>query len=199
MTVHDETDETLARIAEALRPLPDVDPAEKARVLVAVAAERERIREQRVRVARRWKVSGAVGAVAAAGLVAAVWLSASRAEAPATPVASSTPAPASAPASVDARLARDAKGLKAVQVVLRAPRAQRVSVVGDFNGWDSEADAMTRDPVSGLWSHTLTLRPGRHVYAFVVDDSVWMRDPRSPEAADEDFGRPGSVLLVGQP
>jgi len=197
--VHDETDETIARIAEALRPLPDVEPAEKARVLVAVATERERIRQHRVRVARRWKVSGAVGAVAAAGLVAAVWLSASRGEAPATPVASSTPAPAPASVSVDARLARDAKGLKAVQVVLRAPSAQRVSVVGDFNGWDSEADAMTRDPVSGLWSHTLTLRPGRHVYAFVVDDSMWMRDPRSPEAADEDFGRPGSVLLVGQP
>ena len=199
--MHDETDETLARIAEALRPLPDVDPAEKARVLVAVATERERIRQHRVRVARRWKVSGAVGAVAAAGLVAAVWLSASRGEAPATQMASSTTAPASAPApaAVDARLARDAKGLKAVQVVLRAPSAQRVSVVGDFNGWDSEADAMTRDPVSGLWSHTLTLRPGRHVYAFVVDDSMWMRDPRSPEAADEDFGRPGSVLLVGQP
>jgi 1,4-alpha-glucan branching enzyme len=86
-----------------------------------------------------------------------------------------------------------------VQVVLRAPAAQHVSVVGDFNAWDTHADAMSRDPVTGLWSHTLALRPGRHVYAFVVDDSVWMRDPRSPEAADEDFGRPGSVLLVGQP
>jgi 1,4-alpha-glucan branching enzyme len=74
-----------------------------------------------------------------------------------------------------------------------------VSVVGDFNGWDARADTMTRDPATGLWSHTLALRPGRHVYAFVVDDSVWMRDPRGPEAVDEDFGRPGSVLLVGQP
>ena len=199
--MHDETDETIARIVDALRPLPDVDPAEKARVLVAVAAERERIREQRVRVARRWKVSGAIGAMAAAVLVAALWLNASRADGPSTAVATSLAAPAvpPAPASVDARLARDARGLKAVQVVLRAPDAQRVSVVGDFNGWDSEVDVMTRDPASGLWSHTLTLRPGRHVYAFVVDDSVWMRDPRSPEAADEDFGRPGSVLLVGQP
>ena len=198
--MHDETDETIARVAAALRPLPDVDAAEKARVLVAVAAERERIREQRVRVARRWKVSGAVGGVAAAAaLVAAVWLSGARANPPATAV--TPPATASAPsvAPVDARLARDAKGLTTVQVVLRAPDAQRVSVVGDFNGWDSAADAMTRDPVSGLWSHTLALRPGRHVYAFVVDDSVWMRDPRSPEAADEDFGRPGSVLRVGQP
>ena len=78
-------------------------------------------------------------------------------------------------------------------------KARRVSVVGDFNSWDTDADAMSRDPATGLWSRTLALRPGRHVYAFVVDDSVWMRDPRSPAAEDKDFGRPGSVLLVGQP
>jgi hypothetical protein len=28
---------------------------------------------------------------------------------------------------------------------------------------------------------------------------VWMRDPRTPAADDADFGRPGSVLLVGRP
>jgi len=26
-----------------------------------------------------------------------------------------------------------------------------------------------------------------------------MRDPRMPQSRDADFGRPGSVLLVGQP
>jgi hypothetical protein len=198
MTVHDETAEPIARIAAALRPLAEVDPAEKARVLVAVAAERERTREQRALVSRRWRLSGAVGVLAAAGLVAAVWLRSSRTEGSTAATANSSPVPA-VTAPVDARLARDAKGLTSVQVVFRAPAAQRVSVVGDFNGWDSRADTMTRDPATGLWSHTLALRPGRHVYAFVVDDSVWMRDPRGPEAPDEDFGRPGSVLLVGQP
>lgn len=193
--MHDETDENIARIADALRPLPDVDPAQKARVLVAVAAERERMRE---RAARRWRVTGSVGVMAAAGLVAAVWLAGSRGGSRVNAGTAAAPTP-TLTAPVDARLARDARGLKTVQVVLRAPAAQRVSVVGDFNGWDAGRDVMSRDPVSGLWSHSLALRPGRHVYAFVVDDSVWMRDPRSPEAADEDFGRPGSVLLVGQP
>ena len=198
--MHDETDETIARIAAALRPLPDVDRAEKARVLVAVAAERERMHAARVRAARRWRVAGAVGVLAAAGVIAAIWLGGSRADSTGATTSASTSATAAPVATpADARLARDARGLTSVQVVLRAPAAQRVSVVGDFNGWDSRADTMTRDPVTGLWSHTLALRPGRHVYAFVVDDSVWMRDPRGPEAADEDFGRPGSVLLVGQP
>ena len=205
--MHDETDETIARIAAALRPLPDVDPAQKARVLVAVAAERERGRERRVTAARRWRAMGAFGTLAAAGLVAAVLLRGTRSdEAGAVAASAKVPAAQSSPSvtapSVDASLAvRDARsaGLRTVQVVLRAPAAMRVSVVGDFNGWDASANTMMRDPVSGLWSHTLALRPGRHVYAFVVDDSIWMRDPRSPKATDQDFGRPGSVLLVGQP
>jgi hypothetical protein len=201
--VRDETDETIIRIAAALRPLPEVDPAQKARVLVAVAAERERARERRVRVGRRWRIAGGFAFAAAAGLVATVWLRGAGTRAPAVASApepsTRTPAAAATSARVDARLAGEAVGMKTVQVVLRAPDARRVSVVGDFNGWDVRADAMTRDPASGLWSHTVALRPGRHVYAFVVDDSVWMRDPRSPAAPDADFGRPGSVLLVGQP
>ena len=203
--MHDETDETIIRIAAALRPLPEVDPAQKARVLVAVAAERERARERRARTIRAWRVAGVASFVAAAGLVAAVWLRTPR---NGTEVAARVRSVRTAPAltaadsaAVDARLASDARaaGYKSVQVVFRAPAATHVSVVGDFNAWDTHTDAMSRDPVTGLWSHTLALRPGRHVYAFVVDDSVWMRDPRSPEASDADFGRPGSVLLVGQP
>ena len=196
--MHDETDETIIRIAAALRPLPEVDPAQKAKVLVAVAAARERARERRIRVAQGWRIAGGGAFVAAAGFVAAVWLRAPQEE---TRMASSVPATispvagATAARAVDARLA----AYKSVQVVLRAPAARRVSVVGDFNSWDAESDAMSRDPATGLWSRTLALRPGRHVYAFIVDDSVWMRDPRSPEAEDKDFGRPGSVLLVGQP
>lgn len=204
--MHDETDDTdatVARIAAALRPLPEVDPAEKARVLVAVAAERERSRIARTRAARRWRWVGVTSALAAAGLLAAVWLRGRDiGSSVATSAGVATTAAAGAPTSVtDARLARDAEGvsLKTVQLVLRAPAARKVSVVGDFNGWDAKANAMTRDPASGLWSHAVALRPGRHVYAFVVDDSLWMRDPRSPEAVDEDFGRPGSVLFVAQP
>ena len=202
--MHDETDETIIRIAAALRPLPEVDAAQKARVLVAVAAERERTRERRVRIARAWRLAGGAATLAAAGLLAAVWL---RTPHPKADVGAPTsvavaPRAGTAPSSaVEAKLTADPAlaGYKSVQVVFRAPGARHVSVVGDFNSWDADADAMSRDPATGLWSHTLALRPGRHVYAFVVDDSVWMRDPRSPAAADADFGRPGSVLLVGQP
>ena len=208
--MNDETDETIARIAAALRPMPAVDPARKASVLVAVAAERERAREARIRAARRWRTAGSVGVAAAAGLVLTVWWRdvdagrrAARATAPTVTAsaATSTAGPNSAP-SATTHLATSESGAVTplpVQLVLRAPAAHRVSVVGDFNGWDTHANTLTRDPASGLWSSTLSLRPGRHVYAFIVDDSIWMRDPRMPQAHDADFGRPGSVLLVGKP
>jgi hypothetical protein len=36
--------------------------------------------------------------------------------------------------------------------------------------------------------------PGRHRYAFVVDDTQWVADPAVATAADS--GRPASVLFV---
>lgn len=77
------------------------------------------------------------------------------------------------------------------------PSAQRVAIVGDFNDWNSSATPLTLD--RGVWSITVALPPGRHVYAFVVNDDQWIRDPRAPEATDNDFGRPGSVIIVQAP
>ena len=95
--------------------------------------------------------------------------------------------------------ARAGDAARAVEVVFSAPAARSVRVVGDFNGWNERLSPMVRDDASGLWSARLMLRPGRHVYAFVVNDTQWMRDPRAPAAPDADFGRAGSVLLVGRP
>ena len=202
----DERDVMLDRVVESLRPLPLVDDSAKARLLIAVAAERERDRERAVsrhapRHTRRWIVRGA-GAAAAAALIAAILLRDTQPAAPAAPVR--TAAVPSAPTS-PARLANRNAGssvdaaLTSVELVLRAPAASNVRVVGDFNGWDRDQAPMKRDAASGLWSVTLSLKAGRHVYAFVVDDTLWMRDPRAPAAKDVDFGRPGSVLLVGRP
>jgi hypothetical protein len=42
------------------------------------------------------------------------------------------------------------------------------------------------------------LPPGRHLYAFMVNDSLWTPDPRAPQVADADFGRSNSVAMVAQ-
>ncbi|HET9011152.1 MAG TPA: isoamylase early set domain-containing protein [Gemmatimonadaceae bacterium] len=205
----DEHDEMIERIAARLRPLPEVDAAARARVLVAVAAERERDRERTA--GRRPRVLRWLGgATIAAGLAFGAFLvGRDRGVAPgATPEpatlgsasAQVVPPPAeSATATLASRGSDGATALQPVQLVFHAPAAKRVSVVGDFTGWDATRAVMTRDSGSGLWSVSLALPAGRHVYAFLVDDSLWVRDPRAPRAPDADFGRPGSVLLVGRP
>jgi hypothetical protein len=208
MDEREERDETIERVAALLRPLPTVDSAAKARVLVAVAAERERDRERdRANRGRRRLLRWTGGAaLAAAGVFSAFLIGQDRGAASATSTlaqsSQSTPTVTAAPVvgATAALAARDAdrSALVPVQLVFHAPSASRVSVVGDFTGWEPTA-AMTRDPASGLWSVSLAVPAGRHVYAFLIDDSVLVRDPRAAAAPDADFGRPGSVLLVGRP
>jgi hypothetical protein len=96
------------------------------------------------------------------------------------------------------RRAREEAAAYVVPFLLAAPDARRVSVVGDFNGWDAEASPLVRDR-SGVWTTLVPMRAGRHSYAFLVDGTVWTLDPRAPRMTDPDLGTQHSVLLVGTP
>ncbi len=85
-----------------------------------------------------------------------------------------------------------------VQFVLHAAGAERVALVGDFNDWDPAATPLQPAGVAGVWSVVVPLKPGRHVYSFVVDGQTWIGDPQAPLAPAGDFGRPSSVVLVEQ-
>ena len=57
-----------------------------------------------------------------------------------------------------------------------APNADRVAVVGDFNGWDPDADLLEPVRSSGIWAGTVAgARPG-HVYKFRVRSRQTGRD-----------------------
>jgi hypothetical protein len=58
---------------------------------------------------------------------------------------------------------------------------------------------MTRSSDGGLWSAILPVSVGRHVYGYMVNDSVFMLDPQKPTVRDPDFGTSASVLMVGRP
>jgi hypothetical protein len=197
----DERDEVIERVRAVLREPPTVDPSARARLLVAVAAERERQGSTPRGMSRGPWAASAAGLVAAALLVGwFVWPTSRRSATEVRPTALSpaTRDSLTIPATFAEHVA-GAGALQRVQLVFRDPGAHRVSVVGDFTQWDASRAPMTRDSASGLWTVTLALRPGRHIYAFLVDDTTWVQDPRAMEAPDADFGRPGSVLLVGQP
>ena len=82
-----------------------------------------------------------------------------------------------------------------VKFVFAAPRTTRVSLVGDFNDWDTNRTPLRYDRNVGLWTVTLPLSAGRHLYAFVVDGS-WIPDPHAPQTPDDGFGHANSVKIV---
>jgi 1,4-alpha-glucan branching enzyme len=81
--------------------------------------------------------------------------------------------------------------------MLVAPNATTVSLVGDFNDWETGAMPMEGTVTDGLWTVTVPLSPGRYRYAFLVDGETWVPDPAAPRALEDDFGRPNSVVTIG--
>ena len=85
---------------------------------------------------------------------------------------------------------------RVVEFVFVAPSASRVALVGEFNGWDAKATPMHAVSGRGTWSVSVPLAEGRHVYAFVVDDSTWVPDPQAPLSPEQWYGERNSVLVV---
>jgi hypothetical protein len=88
--------------------------------------------------------------------------------------------------------------LRIVQFILTAPAASRVALAGDFNGWDTRAMPLTRDTRDGRWAVTLALAPGRHTYAYVVDDTQWVRDPLGTPSEPNELAPPRSVVIINR-
>jgi hypothetical protein len=82
-----------------------------------------------------------------------------------------------------------------VRFVLYAPNAHRVTLAGSFNGWDASQTPLVPTGTSGLWTVTVPLPSGNHLYGFMLDDKEWLADPSAP-AVDDGFGRRNSVLTV---
>jgi 1,4-alpha-glucan branching enzyme len=84
--------------------------------------------------------------------------------------------------------------VRLVRFMLVAPAASRVALAGDFNGWSAAATPLAAGP-GGVWSGAVSLAPGRHHYAFIVDDTGWVADPAAGRAAG-DGGHAHSVVTV---
>ena len=166
--MRDDGDEVLESVAEALKGERGPGAQLDRRVMAAVRAL------PRHGVPRRHRLAATTIAAAAAMLVI---LARSRATDSAT---------------ASARAVDDS-----VQFTIVAPTASRVVVVGDFNGWDTDSEAFeARYRGGGVWSVTALVPVGHHRYSFLLDDSLWVADPRAPGLEDSDFGIPSSALIV---
>lgn len=82
--------------------------------------------------------------------------------------------------------------------VIRAPLAEKVAVVGDFNRWDRDTDLLAGPDERGFWSATIALEPGRYEYLFLINNTIWIPDPSSLSVEDG-LGGTNSVIHVGKP
>jgi hypothetical protein len=197
-----ERDPVVRRAIEELQRMPAADAVAIRRVVSAAAAARltpadgeAMLGESRRSSMRVWSVAGIAAAAAFVGFAL------SSARRPSSPVSQTSAAvPASTPAAL-MPVANDAAEARAIpqQFVFNNGKARSVSLVGDFNKWDPAKARMSREAGSDLWSITLPVIPGRHVYGYMVDDSLFVLDPRAPKARDRDLGVDGSVIIVGKP
>ena len=179
-------------IREARRPVV-TDAEARDRVMAAIHAEPVPRRIgvwQRILAPRVFSLSPVTGALLAAGLVGIGVI--------AGVFTSNRDGGASVEQPTVAAVPRLPVSDTVVKFVISLPRAQQVSLVGDFNDWDVAKTPMARSAYGGLWTVTVPLSAGRHVYAFVVDGSSWIADPSAPFAPDDGFGHANSVKIVGR-
>lgn len=58
-----------------------------------------------------------------------------------------------------------------------------VSVAGEFNGWNKEANILMKD--GSVWVTTISgLKPGKYEYKFVLNGKIWTTDLSNPNKSD---------------
>jgi 1,4-alpha-glucan branching enzyme len=88
----------------------------------------------------------------------------------------------------------DEKNELKVVILLRAPEAKEVFLLGDFNNWDPQTAPMKKDGL-GLWKMSMLLAPGRYEYKLLVDGQ-WRLDANNPNRALNALGTENNVLVI---
>jgi serine protease AprX len=74
--------------------------------------------------------------------------------------------------------------------------AKSVSLVGDFNSWNTVLTPLRKDE-SGLWfAEVDALKAGNYQYKFIVDGSRWLEDPSNGMKVPDNYGGLNSVLAI---
>lgn len=82
-----------------------------------------------------------------------------------------------------------------VDFELEDAEATKVSLVGTFNDWKKNANPMKKE--DGIWKCTLKLKPGKHEYQFVINDTDWIVDPKSDNNVNNKYEGKNSIIEVG--
>ncbi len=190
-------DEVLGAFVTRLKAMPVSDPRARVAILARVRGRRQS--PWRATLAWVWQPSVSLLAAAAVVVIAlGVGYAGRVLVEPSHALVAARDGGGAAQALIPASNDVSASALVPQQFIFEAHGANRVAIVGDFNGWDATANLL-KDPAHvGVWEATLLLPQGRHTYAFLVNDTLLKLDPRRPAETDPDFGRMSSVILVAK-
>lgn len=81
---------------------------------------------------------------------------------------------------------------------LKAPGASYVSVVGDFNSWNPDANPMEDLTGEGEWYTEINLPEGVYSYQFLVDGKIIIPDFNADTIMADGYSGSSSIALVSQ-
>jgi 1,4-alpha-glucan branching enzyme len=90
-------------------------------------------------------------------------------------------------------------GVSGVRFALWAPNAQRVSVVGDFNGWDGRRHPMRKRVEAGVWELFIPRLPVGSIYKYELLGPHGLLPQKSDPVALQVEAIPGTASVVADP
>ena len=85
-------------------------------------------------------------------------------------------------------------GAGTVDFLLHDHKAHGVAVVGSWDDW-ARPGLPAAEIEPGLWRATMPRFAGRYLYKFLLDETVWLADPRNPVRAHDGLGSWNSVFV----
>jgi diguanylate cyclase (GGDEF)-like protein len=74
-------------------------------------------------------------------------------------------------------------------------KARKIALLGDFNNWSKEK-YLLENIKGNLWRLKVKLFPGKYRYKFLINDTIWLSDPKASEYVDDEYGEKTSLLVV---
>jgi len=84
--------------------------------------------------------------------------------------------------------------LRSVVFICDAPAAAAVTLIGDFNHWNTHSHPLQKQPDGG-WMLRMEMKHGHHRYAYLVDGALTL-DPRAMGVTRNDEGQRVALIAV---
>jgi 1,4-alpha-glucan branching enzyme len=81
------------------------------------------------------------------------------------------------------------------EFTLENASATKVSIVGTFNDWNKDTHPLSLE--NGIWKARINLKPGKHEYQFVINDTDWIVDPKRDNSVENKYDGKNSIIEVG--